>query len=309
MKSLRYIFLLAIVLLSFSCKKFKGSQEIPAYLRIEPWSLTTNYELEGAATEAITDAWVYLNGNLHGCFEFKNHKDGVYALLPVLEKGEKSLQLYPGVKMNGIASTRIQYPFYQPYKIKHTFVEGEIGTVAPTTKYYSIDTATTMHFKLMEDFEEINNIKFSRLDSTYAELNQISHRTNPNAWMDPLDTINHYRSGHVHVGDSIKRFRIVTGELANLPAAGGYVIMEMDYKCDKDILVGMYVMSAQNGLQDKELYYVKASDTWKKIYINFSPTVTDNYNALYFKIYIGGNVSGDETADFYFDNIKLICRE
>ena len=73
MKNLRYIFLIAIAVTFFSCNKFKGSQEIPAYLRIEPWTLTTNYEIEGAATEAITDAWVYINGNLHGCFEFKNH--------------------------------------------------------------------------------------------------------------------------------------------------------------------------------------------------------------------------------------------
>lgn len=308
MKSLRYIFLFAVVLCLFSCKKFKGSQEIPAYLRIEPWTFTTNYEIEGAATEAITDTWVYVDGNLHGCFEMKKHEDGIYSLLPLLEKGEKTLQLYPGVKMNGISSTRIQYPFYQPYKVKHTFVEGEIGTVTPSTKYYSIDS-TLMHFKMMEDFEEINNIKFYRLDSTYAALDQISHRTNPNAWLDPRDTINHYRSGHIHVGDSIKRFCIVTGELTDLPAVGNYVMMEMDYKCDEDILIGMYIMSAQNGLQDKELYYMKATDTWKKTYLNLSPTITENYNALYFKVYIKGSVSANESADFYFDNIKLIYLE
>lgn len=309
MKSLRYIILFALVLLLFSCNKFKGSQEIPAYLRIEPWTLTTNYEIEGAATEAITDAWVYVNGSLHGCFEFKNHDDGLYTMIPLLEKGEKTLQIYPGVKMNGIASTRIQYPFYQPYKIKHTFVEGEIGTVNPSTKYYNIDTVTDLHFKLMEDFEEINNIKFYRIDSTYAPLTQISHRTDPNAWLDPLDTINHYRSGHIHVGDSIKRFCIASGQLTGLPAAGNYVMMEVDYKCDKEMLIGMYIKSSQNGLQDQELYYLKATNTWKKAYINFSPTVTDNYFADYFKIYFRGYVSGDETADFYFDNIKLIYLE
>ncbi len=308
MKCLRYIFLFAIVVLLFSCKKFKGSQEIPAYLRIEPWTLTTNYEIEGAATQAITDAWVYVNGNLHGCFEFKNHDDGLYTMIPLLEKGEKTLQIYPGVKMNGISSTRIQYPFYQPYKIKHTFVEGEMGSVSPSTKYYSVDS-TNVHFKLMEDFEEINNIKFYRIDTTYAPLEQISHRTNPNAWMDPLDTINHYRSGHIHVGDSLTRFCIASGELTNLPAVGNYVMMEVDYKCDREMLIGMYIMSSQYGLQDKELYYLKATDTWKKAYINFSPTVTDNYNALYFKVYFRGHVSAGETADFYFDNIKLIYVE
>ena len=308
MKSLRYIFLFGIVLLLFSCKKFSGSQEIPAYLRIEPWTLTTNYEIEGAATEAITDAWVYINGNLLGCYELKNHDDGKYVMVPVLEKGEKTIQLYPGVKMNGIASTRIQYPFYKPYKIKKTLVEGEIDTITPSTKYYSIDS-TLMRIKMMEDFEEINNIKIYRFDTTYAELHQVSHRTDANAWMDPFDTINHYRSGHVHLGDSIKKMGLASGELYNLPAVGNYVMMEMDYKCDAEILIGLFIWSAQNGLQDKELYYLKATDTWKKAYINYSPTITENNNASYFKFYLKSAVTGDETADLYLDNIKLIYIE
>ena len=305
MKCLRYIFLCGIIVLLFSCKKFKGSQEIPAYLRIEPWTFTTNYEMYGAATSAITDVWVYVDGSLHGCFEFKNHDDGQYVLIPLLEKGDHKLQLYPGVKLNGIASTRIQYPFYKPYECRRTLVEGEIDSIAPSTTYYSIDS-TLMRIKMMEDFEEVNNIKLYRIDTTYAELHQISHRTDQNAWMDPLDTINHYRSGHVHVGDSIRKLGLASGELYNLPNVGNYVLMEMDYKCSAEILVGMYIWDAQNGLRDKELYYLRTSDTWKKVYINYSPTITENTNATYFKFYLKGAVAEGGEADFYFDNIKLI---
>ena len=308
MKSLRYIFLFGIVLLLFSCKKFSGSQEIPAYLRIEPWTFTTNYEQEGAATNAITDAWLYINGNFQGCYEMKNHEDGVYAMIPVLEKGEKNIQLYPGVKMNGIASTRIQYPFYKPYKFRHYFVEGESSTVAPSTKYYSVDS-TLMRFKMMEDFEDVNNIKLDSTSKSKTSIHQISHRTDPNAWVDPFDTLNHYRSGHIHLSDSINIFDIASKELHDLPAVGNYVLLEMDYKCDAEILVGMYIMSPQNGIMDKELYYLKATDTWKKIYINFSPTITENYNASYVKFYLRGGVPVNTTADYYFDNLKLIYVE
>ena len=164
MKCLRYIFLFGITILLFSCNKFKGSQEIPAYLRIEPWTFTTNYEVEGAATHAITDAWVYIDGNLHGCFELKNHADGNYVLVPILEKGNHKLQIYPGVKLNGIASTRIQYPFYKPYVCHKDLVEGGIDTIRPYTHYYSIDS-TLMRFKMKEDFEDVNNIKLYRIDS------------------------------------------------------------------------------------------------------------------------------------------------
>lgn len=308
MKCLRYIFLCGIIILLFSCKKFKGSQEIPAYLRIEPWTFTANYEVYGAATHAITDAWVYVDGSLQGCFEFKNHNDGQYVLIPLLEKGDHKLQIYPGVKLNGIASTRIQYPFYKPYECRRTLVEGEIDSISPSTTYYSIDS-TLMRIKMMEDFEEVNNIKLYRIDTTYAELHQISHRTDQNAWMDPLDTINHYRSGHVHVGDSIRKMGLASGELYNLPNVGNYVIMEMDYKCSAEILVGMYIWDAQNGLRDKELYYLRTSNTWKKVYLNYSPTITENTSATYFKFYLKGAVEEGGEADFYIDNIKLIYVE
>ena len=308
MRGLRFLFLFVIVLSLFSCKRFEGSQEIPAYLRIEPWTFTTNYDNEGAATQAITDAWLYIDGNLLGCFEMKSHDDGTYAMIPVLEEGEHNVRLYPGVKMNGISSTRIQYPFYQPYIFKNIFVPGEINTVAPSTRYYSADS-TLVRFKMMEDFENVNNIQLFRIDTTYAELVQISYQTDDNAWLDPVDPVNHYRSGHIHVGDSLKRFRIASGELTGLPTMGNYVLLELDYKCDADFLVGMYIMSPQNGIQDKELYWLRATNAWKKVYINLSPTITENYNATYVKFYLSGSVTGTAAADFYFDNVKLIYLE
>ena len=310
MKRLRYIFLFGIVLLLFSCKKFSGSQEIPAYLKIEPWSLTTNYEIEGAATEAITDAWVYIDGNYLGCYELKSHDDGLYAMAPILEKGEHKIRLYPGIKLNGMASTRIQYPFYKPYEFRHTLVPGEIGTVAPTTTYYSIDS-TLVRFKTeaCEDFENINTIKIFRMDTTCAALEQISHRTDPNAWMDPLDTLNRFRSGHVHIGDSIRNMGLVSAQLTGLPTVGNYVLMEMDYKCSAEILVGLYLWTPQNGGMYKDLYYLKATDTWKKVYLNYSPIITENYNASFVKFYLESSVNEGESADFYFDNIKLIYVE
>ena len=294
----------------FSCKKFKGSQEIPAYLRIEPWTFTTNYRIEGAATQAITDAWLYVDGNLLGCYEIQSHDDGKYVMIPVLEKDGHKLQIYPGVKLNGIASTRVQYPFYKPYIIDKVLKPGMIDTVNPATKYYSIDSSS-VRFKreAMEDFEDVNNIKLDSTSRSRTKIRQVSHRTDPNAWMDPLDTLNRYRSGYIHLTDSIYMFDIASKELRNLPAVGNYVLMEIDYKCDEEFLVGMYIHSSQYGLQDKELYYVKATNEWKKIYINFSPTVTDSYYADYVKFYLRGTVGPSGSSNFYFDNIKLIYLE
>ena len=310
MKSLHYIFLFGLILLLFSCKKFKGSQEVPAYVRIEPWTLDANngYDGEGALTNGIIDAWLYVNGNFQGCYEMKKHDDGVYAQIPVLEEGEKNLQFYPGIKMNSISSTRIQYPFYEPYRIKNTFVPGEVEVIRPVTRYYHVDSSY-IKFR-MEDFEEINNISLTSLDTTYAELHQISHRSDTNDWIDPhnlADSISHYRSGHVHLADSTLKFWQQSPYLTDLPSDGrSSIFLEIDYKCTSDFLVGLLVRSPQDGLIEKQLVYLKATDIWKKAYINFTPTVIENYNASYFRYYLRGGILEGDSADYYFDNIKLV---
>ena len=314
MKVFRYLSIFLVVLVLFSCKKFKGTQEIPSYVRVEPWTFTTDYRIYGAATHAITDAWLYVDGNLLGCYEIQSHDDGKYVMIPVLEKGSHKLQIYPGIKMNGIASTRIQYPFYKPFVITSDLTPGEIQTVDPSTVYYSIDS-TSMRFEMKQDFEEINNMFAAnadvKIDTSFSKavMKQRSHRTDPNAWMDPNDTLNHYRSARVQLNDSIRRFRLASRELRDLPAVGNYVLLELDYKCDEDFLFGMFVHTSQNGIWAKELYWVKATDTWKKIYLNMSPTVTDNYNADYLKFYFEGYAGTADSTNFYFDNIKLIYRE
>lgn len=308
MKAFRYIFLFGMILLLFSCKKFKGSQEIPAYLKIEQWDFTTNYEVEGAATHAITDAWVYIDGNIHGCFELKSHDDGVYVTIPVLEDGVHKLHIYPGIKLNSIASTRIQYPFYQPYVLQHDFKQGEVGVLHPSTKYYDVDASSSMSFRLLEDFEDINNIQIFSVDTTYADVEQISHRTDPNAWLDPFDTLNHYRSGHVHIGDTLKRFCLASDEISDIPPAGSYVLMELDYKCSAEMLVGMYIKTGANPVEQKDLIYLKATNNWKKTYINLSPILNENQDVDYMKFFVSGSVTGNASADYYFDNIKLLYR-
>ena len=310
MKVFRYLTLFLIVLVLFSCKKFKGSQEIPSYVRVEPWTLTTNYRIEGAATQAITDAWLYVDGNLLGCYEIQPHSDGNYVMIPVLEKDSHTLQIYPGVKLNGISATRIQYPFYKPYVVNKVLKPGEVDTVRPSTTYYSTDS-TSVRFKRIawEDFEDVNNIKLDSTSKSKTRIRQVSHRTDPNAWMDPLDTLNHYRSGYIHLHDSINVFEIASKELRDLPTVGNYVLLELDYKCDQQFMVGMYIHSGQHGIQDKELYYFKATDEWKKVYINFSPTVTDCYYADYLKFYFRGVAGTSGSSNFYFDNLKLIYLE
>lgn len=323
MKKLSVLFLIGTVILSFvSCTKFSGDQEIPAYLCVKPWTLTADYDRYGADTEAITDVWVYIDGNVQGCYEIR---DKVYpsnnsssndslidrsVTIPILSKGTHHLTLYPGVKMNGISSTRIQYPFYQPYYIdSHQFVPGKIDTIKPTTEYYSIDEGM-LDFKLMEDFNSVA-MKFSKVstsDTTIYRVSCIPGDVNYDslAWTGNIAK-SHY-SGKVTLCDTIDYFCLQSEKMTGLPNQGNYILLELDYLCDVEFEVGLFGYT-KNGIETFELVNVRKSDKWKKIYINLGPTITDNQTASWWKVFITSSTINGETANFYFDNIKVVYRD
>ena len=307
MKFLPLILILFVFCSLTSCNKFKGDQEIPSYIRFEPWSLTTDYETEGAATEAITDAWLYVDGNFVGCYEFLDHEDGKYALAPVLHEGTHDITLAPGIKMNGISSTRIHYPFYHPLNIEsYSFKPGVIDTIFPYTRYYHPDSSS-VKFKMIEDFEDINNIRLFKTSQSDTTVVQTS-TSDPNTWLDPVSPEKYCHSGHVWIGDTLNYFCVASDALYDLPNMGNYIILELDYKCEAEFEVGLFAKT-KNGIEDIELVMVRKSDDWKKIYINFSPSVTETTTADYFKFYLRGSVKENEEANYYFDNIKLIYRD
>lgn len=309
-KSHNIFFLLAAVLLLMSCTKFKGDQEIPAYMCVKAWDFTTDYTREGADTHAITDVWIYIDGNFQGCYEIRKKYEADSLIdesvtVPILSEGRHDVTLYPGVKLNGISSTRIHYPFYQPFKIDdYEFTPGEIDTVSPSTMYYDIDEGF-MHFKMKEDFES-PQLQFKKASNSDTTVTKVNWRDDPNAWTGDPEHSNY--SGHVWLGDSTRYFCIATDPIYNLPNEGDYILLEIDYKCDVEFEVGLYAKT-QNGMETFELVYLRPTSEWKKNYINIGPTVTDNQTASYFKVFISGTILDGETADFYFDNIKLIYRD
>ena len=300
MKVLRYILSLFIATLfasmTFSsCNNFEGSQEIPAYIHVDTFLLTTNYEIEGAASHKITDVWLYIDNNLQGCYEMP-------ATIPVLERGKHKITLYPGIKLNGISSTRTINPFYKPYIIEELELEEKvIDTIHPSTTYYSKDEST-LDFAFMDDFE----IQISVEDSNSSDTAIIkTDRDAPERWDDEFNN-SHY-SGYLWLGDTINNFCFTSNELRGLPNQGNSIFLEIDYKCTEVFEVGMFAKISQ--MENIPLVYVNPSPTWNKIYINIGPTITDTQDAEYFKFYIAGMIDKNSEAEYYFDNLKLVYRD
>lgn len=296
--------LVAVLMATFSfssCNRFEGSQEIPAYIHVDAFSLTTNYAFEGSASHNITDVWLYIDGNLQGCYELP-------ATIPVLERGEHDLILYPGIKLNGISQTRVIYPFYKPYYVEDFELEEKrIDTIHPSVTYYSPDDST-IEFEFIEDFErQVTFENTAESDTTIIR----TERDAPENWNDEFNN-SHY-SGYVWLGitdsnDTIDYFCITSDEYSDLPNQGNSILLEMDYKSDEVFQVGL--MARISGEEIFPLYNVNPSpDKWNKIYLNLGPRITDTPEASWFKFYISGSTDPDKEAEFYFDNIKLIYRD
>ena len=268
MKKIKYFL---IVLVLSSCQK-ENTVDIPTFLKIDNIALD-----EGSTTSNITDAWVFVNDQLQGVYELP-------AKFPVLEEEIQTVRIKAGIKINGIASSRIAYPFYTSYFEDITFTPNETKTITPIVSYLNgIDF-------FLEDFEG-SGLEIDTDSLSFTRDN-----------IDGLDG----NYGKITLQDSMYISEITTFELKNLPQAGAPVFLELDYKSNTQFLVGVYVNYPQSVIQ-KDLLWINPKQEWNKIYINLTTTISEGINASSFKVFIGMKRDFElEKNELYFDNLKIV---
>lgn len=271
-----YILLLVILFTYVSCSKDDLEAEVPSYISIEKFSLSTNYSTEGTNSHNITDAWVYIDNDLVGVFELP-------AKFPVLKDGNVKLDVYPGIKENGISERRVKYLFYEAYSQQVTLEKNKTLAVTPTTKYTS-----GTNFYWMEDFESAS------LPFLYNAISDtIVYKTSN-------DVFEGLYSGKVSLIPGMDFFECYTPIFTTLPRNGKTIFMELNFKCNQPVLVGLYADSDQIGV-----FYLNTATTWKKIYLNFTEPISTRSNADEYKIFFGFQYNV-YYPEFAFDNLKIV---
>ena len=314
-KLLRFTVLAGILSVTYlfigSCNKFEGDQTIPAYIRIDSIHLTTNYESQGAPTQNITDAWVYVNDQSIGAYELP-------AVFPVLANGLTEIRVDPGIKLNGISALRSPYPFYQPIVQDVMLVEGEEVNLNSDTLFmggnefvpYTMTTTyyDNLEFKWMEDFEDPS----LSLDSTSKSLTDITRTepaNNPEAFLSSYS-----KYSGLMILDEVKYIIDVATNVGNedgfiLPQTGQPVFLEFDFKTNNYFSTGFYSQEISQIIQHP-VVNMNPTDEWKKIYVNLSPGISAQYNAIDFNIFFGSiKESSVDEPRILLDNIKLIHRK
>jgi hypothetical protein len=287
------IVLLSFVLVHSGCYKFEGSQTVPAYLKIDTVLLDTYYPEEGTNSHKITDVWIYVNDGLVGAFELP-------ALIPVLAQGANELEIRPGIKLNGISSTRVPYPFYQPIVFDNfEFVPDSVHELQNlTAEYYP-----NINFGWMEDFEgsSISLVESATSDTT---LDRTEPKNNPEAFLSE----NSQYSGVISLTEDKPIFGAASFDNYAMPQQGAPVLMELNFKTDNVFVTGLLIWQF-GSIQKVPLLVLAKSDDWNKIYINLGPNLSLYPQADDFQVYFeAGLETTKSSAMIYLDNIKLIYR-
>ena len=82
----------------------------------------------------------------------------------------------------------------------------------------------------------------------------------------------------------------------------------MNFKINNLVAIGVYAQTISQ-IEQIPIIILNDTDSWKKIYINFTPTVSGSIDAVDFKVYFqASNEIGVTQVELLFDNIKLVHR-
>ncbi len=290
-----YFFLSILFITVSSCEKFTGDQEIPAYLGIDSIYLNTEYYLQGSASQKITDAWVYVDDEFLGTFELP-------ARIPVLKSGVHQVKIWPGIKKNGIAATRVSYEYYNPVLTDVNFIpDSTTFALDPISKKRLLKTTyqSTSLFVWKEDFEDIA----VTLDTTTGSTAYIQ-RTPAGS---PL-TFEGNHSGMVVLDSLHDYFECQTHSEYAIPYAPVY--LEMNFNTNTSLTVGVFTYGSTVLYQTPIIYLNATNGQWKKIYIDLTTTLNAYSGMTTYRVYLRAlKEAGVSESVILFDNFKVVTRK
>lgn len=293
-KKIFFVAIATVLLFAISCNRETYRADQPAYLSIPALDLKTNYQDEGSAHSDITTVWVFANNQPVGAFELP-------CIVPILDGGLVNIEVYAGIDMNGIDATRAIYSPYQKF-------EKQIELTILDTAYLDQSTIAEINYSssatifIAEDFDETgqNLVPTLRSDTTLIKTSAANE-----VFINPDEVENNGDAGKIVLVGEQSFFEVSTIDLYNLPKGDKSVFLEMSYKNDIPMTIGV-IAHEPGGTQQAQTLFLYASSEWKKIYVNLVTEINSVPAATGYQIFIGGiKPSSLDTAKVYLDNLKI----
>lgn len=277
-----------------TCDLINPEEEIPSYIWIAPFEVQTNAGTQGSASAKITEVWVSVDDAFFGVYPLP-------AKIPILKTGNSKIKLEAGIKDNGISTTPEIYPFFQALEYNITLKANKIDSIRPKATYRS-----GIRFSFLENFE--NNSHVFQTLVTGNDSNRMSI-TNEGAFEGS-------GSGLIQLSTQYPAVELATrNTYTDLLAKGTAVYLELNYKAEVPLLVGVIAYKAGNLNAGGQILYAAGfnpSENWNKIYFNLSRVVADSKLDEYqiiLKTEIPKNADGTinrSNAKIWLDNVKLV---
>ncbi|NQV52973.1 MAG: hypothetical protein HQ500_07305 [Flavobacteriales bacterium] len=288
--------LLALIAVS-SCDLVDRDEPSPAWITIDSMAMVDNPNVdEGALSQDISDAWVFIDDELIGIFELP-------ADIPVLDEGKHKLLVGPGIKVSTVSTLRDNYLFYNAHQQDVTLTPGEKVSITPTISYR--DEGNNFKYIVVEEFEDAF-IELNPNDNTDAEIK----RTTDGEYVKYG-----FGAGLIEITDTTKAAWIRTSEDFVLPQLGKIVYLEVDYYTQYELVVGIHIN--QNVLADQNVNYLvlKASQSeeveWKKAYVALTSVLSEpaDMESVYLYFLPDIQSSNRESGIVLLDNIKILYQQ
>lgn len=280
-----YILSLAILVGFTACKESPWKAEVPTYLVVDTFELTT-FGDQGSNSAAITDVWVYDNTGLLGAYELP-------AEIPILGDGEKEIVLYPGIRENGNSFYPDIYFLYEPDTVViNASQNGEVQVSASTT----YDERT--QFAFVEGFES-GNIFTQSLTSDSTEMKVIDSMA-----------LDGNKCGMIEVSESQSPVVVGTNQgYGPFFQRGNLAYLEMDFKSEVPVTVGYSGITITGEEREFLKVTLKPVEDWRKVYIEFSEEFAGDQIfrvQMVIRADLDPRYTTDTVGRAYFDNLKLI---
>jgi len=241
------------LLLVAGCEVINPPEEIPSYLYIDNFTVNSSPN-KGGNSSSITEAFVFVDNGFVGAYSLP-------ATFPVLKTGTQRVDIFTGIKDNGIDATPEIYPFYTSVTLELDLVATEVDTIRPVVEY--VDNA---QFSIVENFENTLQVFRDDLDGndqTFVDLTT-------------EDVFDGEKSGLILLSDENPVIQVGTNRQTDMPSANREVYLEMDYKTEVIFEVGIFYYNDVGERLAEFQHGLNPTTEWTKVYINLTP----EFNAL-----------------------------
>lgn len=277
----RFLGLLALggmAFLNWNCNK---PEKIPAWIYVSGYDINV-FGSQGTANHQLTEVYAYSPTRFLGAYP-------IPGLIPILEDGPTKIDLFPGIRANGIKAFPDVYPFLTTFSANIDLKADHIDTIRPSFTYHPI-----AKFRMIEHFEDgVTHFK----QTLFGQQMIVT-----------TDAFEGTYSGEISLSKNEPIFECVSPIIPEIPANGTPIYVEINYRNEVPFIVGL--MGEVAGIIDVKEYHVglRPSNTWNKVYISLTDPVNIG-NVKDFRLLIRADFQSSDTTivqKVWVDNIKLI---